>query len=151
MACLSYHSHCCWNALPTSSLCSHPLFGIHKRWVNITECQWEQLFLHRGIHWYICDLYALPCSTWLYQTASLLPYVTWQPNILEYWWEGTTSTAVQPTSDTDIVGHHDRIGGIAFAAILIYSKMCCFMVFNGYTCQGVSLLSHCFNLNDKWG
>lgn len=47
---------------------------------------------------------------------------------MEYWWEGTTSTAIQPTSDSDVVGRHHKIGGIAFGATLIYLKACCFMV-----------------------
>ena len=30
VACLSHHCHHYWNAPPTTSLCSYPLFGLHK-------------------------------------------------------------------------------------------------------------------------
>ena len=39
-------SHCyhhCWNAPPTASLCSHPLFGLYKHSESVSECQWVQL------------------------------------------------------------------------------------------------------------
>jgi hypothetical protein len=37
--------HCCrcWNAPPTATLCSHPLFGFRKRPASV-ECQWVQFF-----------------------------------------------------------------------------------------------------------
>ena len=31
---------------------------------------------------------------------------------MEYGWEGSTSTAIPPTSSSDIVGQHNKIGGI---------------------------------------
>jgi len=36
-----------------------------------------------------------------------------------YWWEGSTSTAIPPTSATDAVGEHNKIGGITFGAALL--------------------------------
>ena len=34
-----------------------------------------------------------------HHTAPLLPSVTWQQHVMEYWWEGSASTAIPPTSD----------------------------------------------------
>ena len=64
-------------------------------------------------------LYALPCQTPFYQTAPVLSSVTQQQNVKGYWWEGSTSTAVPPTSASDAVGQHNQIGGITFGASLI--------------------------------
>jgi len=62
----------------------------------------------------------------LCQTAPLLPSVTWQQNVMEYWWEGSTSTAIQPTSTSDVVCQNNKIGGITFRAfhIFIQSYLC---------------------------
>jgi len=43
------------------------------------------------------------------QTASLLPSVTQQQNLKEYLWEDSTSTAMQPTSISDIESQHNKI------------------------------------------
>jgi len=37
MACLSHHCHQCFNALPITSLCSHPLFGFQKCSASVSE------------------------------------------------------------------------------------------------------------------
>jgi len=34
----------------------------------------------------------------------LLPSVIQQQHVMEYWWEGSTSTAIPPTSTSDVVG-----------------------------------------------
>jgi len=39
---------------------------------------------------------------------------------MEYWWEGSTSTAVLPTSTSDIIGRHNKTGGITFGAALVH-------------------------------
>ena len=36
VVCLSCHCHHCWNTPPTTSLCSHPLLGLHK-WMDIYQ------------------------------------------------------------------------------------------------------------------
>jgi len=36
------------NAPPTASLCSHPLFGLHKHSASVDECQWVPLFVQRN-------------------------------------------------------------------------------------------------------
>ena len=53
------------------------------------------------------------------QTAPLLPSVTQQQNVMECWWEGSTSTAIPPPSASDVMGQHNTTGGINFGAALI--------------------------------
>jgi len=38
---------------------------------------------------------------------------------MEYWWEGSTSTAIAPTSASVAVSQHNEIGGITFGAAFI--------------------------------
>jgi hypothetical protein len=48
------------------------------------------------------------------QTVPLVSFIAWQENLTEYWWEGATSTAISPTSASDVMGQHNKIGGINF-------------------------------------
>ena len=57
----------------------------------------------KGIKWHTFVSAALAC-----QPASLLPPATWQQNITGYWWEGSTSSAIPPTSTSDIVGQNNK-------------------------------------------
>jgi len=104
----------------TTSLCSHPQLGLHKCSASVKVCQWVQFFLHKGTQWHPFTSYTLPCQTIFCQTAPLLPSVTQQQHIMEYWWEVSTSTAIPPTSTSDVVGQHHNIGGITFRAALVY-------------------------------
>ena len=54
------------------------------------------------------------------QTAPLLPSVTWQENVMKYWQEGSATTAVPPTSTSDIMGLYNKIQGIVFRTDLVY-------------------------------
>ena len=40
--------------------------------------------------------------------APLLPSVTQQQNVVEYWWEDSTSTAISPVSASDHQGQHNN-------------------------------------------
>ena len=51
----------------------------------------------------------------------LLPSVSWQ-NVMECWWEDSASTAISPPFTFDIVGPHNKIGGITSRAALILLK-----------------------------
>ena len=62
-------------------------------------------FPHGGIQWHTVILYALPCQMPFCQTALLLPSVPWQQHIMEYWWEGSVSTAIPPTFTFQVVGN----------------------------------------------
>jgi len=64
-----------------------------------------------------------------YQTALLLPSVTWQQHVMEYWWEGSTSTVKPLTSAPDVMGQHNKTGGVTFRAALIFKQRGYLMVF----------------------
>ena len=66
--------------------------------------------------------YALPCQMPFCQTAPLLSSVARQRNLTEYWWEGSTSTAISTTFASDVVGQQNKIGGINFGAALVYGN-----------------------------
>ena len=100
------------------SLCWHPLFGVHKRSARVDECQWVPFSLHGGIQWHTSASYALPCQIPFCQTAFLLPSVTRQQHVTGYWQEGSTSTAVPPTSTSDVTGQQNIMGGIISGAAL---------------------------------
>ena len=57
---------------------------------------------------------------------SILPdcssVVTQPQNLMEYWKEVTNSTAIPPTSTSDIMGHHNKIEGITFSSTLTIMK-----------------------------
>ena len=56
--------HHCWNTPPSTSLCSHTLFGLLKHSANINECQYVQaFFLYGEIQWHTFASSALPCQT----------------------------------------------------------------------------------------
>jgi len=38
---------------------------------------------------------------------------------MEYRQEGSTSTAIPPTSASDVVGQNNKIGGLTFGAVLV--------------------------------
>ena len=78
-----------------------------------------QFFPHGGIQFYALASYTFSCQMPLCQTAPLLPSVTRQQNVTEYWWEGSTSTVKPPTSAPNVMGRHNNIGGITFRAALI--------------------------------
>lgn len=102
-----------------SSLCSHPLFGLHNRSASIDEYQWVQCFPHGGIQFHIFASYSLQCQALFCQIVPLLPSVAWQKNAMEYWWEGSTSTAIPPTSASDIMGQRNKLEGTTFRAVLV--------------------------------
>ena len=52
----------------------------------------------------------------------LLPSVTQQQNIREYWWEVSPSTAIPPASTSDTVDQYNKTGGITFRAALVKYK-----------------------------
>lgn len=39
---------------------------------------------------------------------------------MKYWWEGSSPTAIPPTSASGVVGKHDKIGGVIFRAVLTF-------------------------------
>ena len=106
---------------PITSPCSHPLFGLHKRSANICECQWVPFFLHGGIQFHNFISSALPCQTPFHQAAPQAA-VTLQQNAMEYWREGSTSTAIPLTSKSDVMDQNNKTRGITFKAALSYTN-----------------------------
>ena len=111
MVCLSYRCNHCWNA-PTASLCIQCLVCIN--------------FWQESVNVYGCNVFRdsippvffiLACQTPFCQTAPLLPCVTQQQNIWEYWQEGLAASATPPTSAFD-VEPRNKIGGITFRATI---------------------------------
>ena len=74
------------------------------------------MFVCEGIQWHTFASYTPPCQTPLYQTAPLLPSVTQQQNVTEYWQE--SSTAILAFA-SDVVDQCNKMGGITFGAALL--------------------------------
>jgi len=72
------------------------------------------IFPHGGVQQHPFASYIFPC-----QTAPLLLSVTQQQHVMGFWWEGSASTAIPPTSAFAIVGQHNKTGGITFRAALV--------------------------------
>jgi len=52
-----------------------------------------------------------------------LPSVKWQQNVMEYWWEDSTSTAIPPSSASDIMSYCNKTEDSTFrAALAKYTK-----------------------------
>ena len=51
----------------------------------------------------------------------LPPAAIWRTAIklMGYWRQGSTSTAIPPTSASDVVDQHNKIGGVRFGAPLV--------------------------------
>lgn len=100
--------HCC-SIPPTASLCLHPLFGFNEL-ASTEECHWMPFFSSWGTSvshlCYKCSSMSDPFC----QTAPLLPAVTQQQHVVEYWQEGSTFTAIPPTSAFEVMGQYGRVG-----------------------------------------
>ena len=121
-----FHS-CCDSVIAREMLpmesnfhCAHTLCLLSK---NIPMHQWMSmgaiLSSWRNSVPPLCSIFT-PMSDAILSYCPLLPSVTQQQHAMEYWWEGSTSTAIPPTSASDTVDWHDEIGGIAFVAALIF-------------------------------
>ena len=116
------HQCChCWNAPPTTSHCTH-IHGLHQHSASVDECYWLQCFSHRGIQCHTFAWYALPCQMPLCQTAPLQPSVMQHQHVMEYQWEGSASTAIPPTSASEVIGWHYKKEGITFGAAFVHLK-----------------------------
>ena len=65
-------------------------------------------------------LHTLTCQMAFYQTATLLPSLTWQQNVTKCCWEGSASTAIPPTSASDVASQHNKMGGTTFGAEFVF-------------------------------
>ena len=96
--------------------------SVHQMSMNVSGCH----FIHTEesndsplLHTHFHDRHQ--CVR--HHCAPVLPSVTRQQNGTEYWWEGSTSTAISPASTSDIMGQHNKMGGIIFRAALIIRNM----------------------------
>ena len=70
---------------------------------------------------------------------------------MEYWWEGSTSTAVPPTSTSDIVGQCNKIEGITFRAALYIRKwQSIFKTVLNLKIESVDIWKSCNKLHVQW-
>jgi len=77
-------------------------------------------FPQGGIQRHTFALYTLPCQLPFCRTARLLPSVAQQQHVMEYWWDGSASTAIAPTSAFDVMGQRNKIG--AGLTVLFYTN-----------------------------
>ena len=95
---------------------THCLVSINVQ-ARVDESQGVQLVPRGEIQFYTFATYTLLCQMPFCQAAPLLPSATQQQNVVEYWWEGSTSTAVPPTSTSDVTGQHNKRRGTIFGAL----------------------------------
>ena len=99
--------------------CANIQSGLQKHLANIHECQWVQFFRHGGIQFHTTASYAAPSQMAIFKTASLMPSATQQHSVMEQWWEGSSSNAIQQASASDVMGQYNKIGCITSGALLI--------------------------------
>lgn len=54
------------------------------------------------------------------QTAPLQPFAVWQQNVMEYCCKDLACTVIPLTSAYDVVGQHNKVGGITFKATFVH-------------------------------
>ena len=117
---------------PPHWACVHCYVSIKVQQVlmNVSGCHFLCMEEFSYVHMYFhvrCHFVRLP----------LLLSVSWQQNLMEYCWEGSTSTAIPPPSASDVVDQHNKIGGITFRAYMLVKSF--IIIFNIlYTCPSHS-------------
>jgi len=100
---------------------------------SINECQWVLFLPYGGTQWHTIASSALPCQMPFCQTAPLVPSVTWQQYLWEYWWKGSPCTAIPLAFTPDVVGQHHKTGnfpsGATFVKFIIYMVQCQWLQF----------------------
>lgn len=133
----------------TISLCCHLLLCLHEYSVsmNVSRCLF---LLHGGIHFHVFASYTHSCWMPFCQTALLLPSDPQQQNETEYCMKGSTSTAIPPTFASDILGQHNKIGGVTFGTALIIVQLMQFlMVEQGINVSLMQILSVMYSIQDN--
>ena len=115
------HRHHYLNTPTITSLCQHPLFCLQKHSGSVNEYQGVLLFLHGKIWCHNFASFTFPCQ----MPFCLLPTVMQQQNVMEYWWEGSVSTAIPSPSASDTMGQHNKTGGFTFRTTLIHTHIQC--------------------------
>ena len=104
-------STCCLTVLTSTGL--SPLTFSKHQWISMGV-----IFPHVETQRYTFVSKTLPCQAPVCKAAPLLPSVTQQQSVMEYWWEGSTSTVIPPMLISDLVGQQNKLGGIKFLAAL---------------------------------
>jgi len=52
----------------------------------------------------------------------LLPSVPWQQNLIKHYLKCSFATALPPVLKSDVVGQHNKIGGITFGADQVHCR-----------------------------
>ena len=129
------------------SLCSHPLFGLHKHSASTNECQWVPFFSTQWnslthfcfIHTSVSDASLSDCPS-----AATCHTATEYNGILA---GRLTSTAIPPTSTFGIMSQQNKVGGITLRAVLIFEKFPAFIFNKLWLLALVANLRLCFNLS----
>ena len=74
---------------------------------------------------HLCLMLTSTSNAILSDCAPLLPSVTQEQHVTESRWEVSTSTAIPPTSASDVLGQHNKIGGIIFSTAPIVPRALC--------------------------
>ena len=74
---------------------------------------------------HLCLMLNFTSNAILSDCAPLLPSVTQEQHVTESRWEVSTSTAIPPTSASDVLGQHNKIGGIIFSTAPIVPRALC--------------------------
>lgn len=90
--------------------------NIQKILMNISGCHFLP---HGGIQFHIFTSHALPCQTACWQAAPLLPSITLQQNVTEYFQEGSNSTVIPSAFTSDDLGQNNKIRYISFGVTFI--------------------------------
>ena len=93
--------------------------NIQQASMNVSECH----FFHMREFSDTLLLHMHFCVRHHFVNTLLLLSVTWQQNVMGCWWEGLTSTTILPTSTSDVVGQHNKIGGIIYGTTIIKKKI----------------------------
>jgi len=56
------------------------------------------------------------------QIMLLLPSVPWQQNLIKHYLKCSFATALPPVLKSDVVGQHNKIGGITFGADQVHCR-----------------------------
>ena len=103
----------CWNAPPAASVCSDPLFGLHKRSAIISE-----FFLHGRIQFHTFASYTF-CVRRHFVSAAICSAATECKGILR---EGSTSTAIPPPSASAVVGSVTKLEAVLLQQTSSYTQ-----------------------------
>ena len=100
-----------------------------------SKCQWMPFFPQWATH--LCCMHTSMSDAILSDCLSAaISHIT-MLNIREYWCEGATSTAIPPTSTSNVVSQHNKIGRIAFGLF----PLICNLLFLFFPNQDMMLLS----------